>query len=61
MLVDKTLADATKGKKLVDFLHWALTDGEKDAPALEYAPLPQSLDTRLVARLDSIKVGASGM
>ena len=60
LLVDQSFADATKGKKLVDFLHWALTDGEKEAPALDYAPLPQSLDTRLVARLDSIKVGASG-
>jgi hypothetical protein len=45
---------------LVDFLRWALTDGEKEAAPLDYAPLPQSLDTRLVARLDSIKVGASG-
>jgi phosphate transport system substrate-binding protein len=61
LLVYKTIPDATKGKKLVDFLHWALTDGEKEAPPLDYAPLPQSLDTRLVARLDSIKVGTSGM
>ena len=58
LLVDKTMTDATKGKKLVDFLHWALTDGEKDAAALDYAPIPQSIDTRLVARLDSIKVGS---
>lgn len=58
LLVDKTLTDAAKGKKLVDFLHWALTDGEQDAAALYYSPLPQSLDTRLVARLDSIKVGS---
>jgi phosphate transport system substrate-binding protein len=61
LLINKTFTDATKGKKLVDFLHWALTDGEKEAPPLDYAPLPQSLDTRLVARLDSIKVGTSGM
>jgi phosphate transport system substrate-binding protein len=60
LLVDQSITDATKGKKLVDFLHWALTDGEQDAAQLDYAPLPQSLDTRLVARLDSIKVGASG-
>jgi phosphate transport system substrate-binding protein len=60
LLIDKTLVDPTKGKKLVDFLRWALTDGEKEAAPLDYAPLPQSIDTRLVARLDSIKVGASG-
>ncbi|HZS59323.1 MAG TPA: phosphate ABC transporter substrate-binding protein PstS [Gemmatimonadaceae bacterium] len=58
LLVDKTFTDAAKGKKLVDFLHWALTDGEKEASALDYGPLPESLDTRLVARLDSIKVGS---
>ena len=23
-----------------DFLTWALTDGQKDAPGLDYAPLP---------------------
>ena len=51
--------DAVKGKKLVDFLRWALTDGEKEAPALDYAPLPSSMTGRLTTRLDSIKLGAT--
>jgi phosphate transport system substrate-binding protein len=51
--------DATKGKKLVDFLKWALTEGETRAAALDYAPLPSSMATGLMARLDSITLGAT--
>ena len=48
-----------KGKKLADFLRWALNDGQKDATALDYAPLPASLVSRLMPRIDSIAPGAS--
>ena len=58
LLVYQKQSDATKEKKLVDFLHWALTDGEQQAAALDYAPLPVALAARLTARLDSITVGA---
>jgi phosphate transport system substrate-binding protein len=57
ILVYAQQTDAAKGKKLLDFLKWALTDGEKEAASLDYAPLPQSMATRLTQRLDSIKVG----
>jgi phosphate transport system substrate-binding protein len=30
----------TNGKKLVAFLKWAITDGQKISPTLDYAPLP---------------------
>ncbi len=59
LLVYRDQSDAVKGGKLKDFMRWALTEGEKDASALDYAPLPQSMATRLVARIDSIKVGAT--
>ena len=36
-------ADAVKGKKLLDFVKWALSDGEQSAAALDYAPLPASV------------------
>ena len=49
--------DATKGKKLVDFLQWALTEGEASAAALDYAPLPASLSKQLIERLSKIQVG----
>ena len=54
LLVSAQQPDATKGKKLADFLRWALTDGQKDAAALDYAPLPASLVTKLMPRIDSI-------
>jgi len=59
LLVYSQQSDAAKGRKLVDFMKWALTEGEKQASALDYAPLPASMATRLVARLDSIKVGTT--
>lgn len=49
-------ADAAKGKKLVDFLRWALSDeGQGMEAALDYAPLPATMRTSLLARLDSVK------
>ena len=59
ILVYAQQSDSVKGRKLRDFLRWALTEGEKQASALDYAPLPASMASRLTARLDSIKVGAT--
>ena len=59
LLVYERMADAAKAKKLSDFVKWALTDGEKDAAALDYAPLPPSLVSRLTARADSIGRGSA--
>ena len=41
LLVYQQQKDATKGKKLVEFLKWALTKGETMAKDLDYAPLPE--------------------
>jgi phosphate transport system substrate-binding protein len=35
--------DAVKGKVMTDFLKWALTDGQKEAGGLGYAPLPENV------------------
>src|SRR5262245_43764345 len=48
--------DATKGKKLVEFLKWALTKGENMAKDLDYAPLPDSVQRRVLKRIDEIKI-----
>jgi len=55
LLVYETQKDAAKGKKLVEFLNWALTQGEQLAPALNYAPLPENLQERALARVKEIK------
>ena len=43
LLVYQKMDDATKAKKLVDFITWALHDGEQQVKALEYAPLPENM------------------
>ena len=48
-------ADAEKGKKLTDFLRWALGEGQGMVAALDYAPLPEGMRTALATRLDSIR------
>ena len=59
ILVYQHQRDAVKGKKLVDFLNWAYTQGEAQASSLDYAPLPPELTTRLKARLGTIDVAGA--
>jgi phosphate transport system substrate-binding protein len=56
LLVYQQQKDAAKGKKLVEFLKWSLTDGEKMAKDLQYAPLPESVQQRVLKRIDEIKL-----
>ncbi len=55
LLVYEQQQDPAKGKKLVEFLNWALKDGEKMAAQLDYAPLPEALQERVLERVKSIK------
>jgi phosphate transport system substrate-binding protein len=56
LLVYQQQKDPAKGKKLVEFLKWAEKDGEKMAKDLQYAPLPESLQERVLKRIDEIKM-----
>ncbi len=38
-----------------DFLTWAMTTGQKDAPGLDYAPLPDAVQKKAVAEIAGIK------
>ncbi len=55
LLVYQQQKDATKGKKLVEFLNWAATRGEGMAASLDYAPLPATLQERVLERIKTIK------
>ena len=57
-LVYTTQRDAAKGKKLLDFLRYGLTDGQQSAAQLDYAPLPPALRTQLLKRLGTVTVAA---
>jgi phosphate transport system substrate-binding protein len=56
LLVYEQQKDPAKGKKMVEFLKWALTKGEPMAKDLHYAPLPESLRERVLKRVDEIKM-----
>ncbi|HKG95096.1 MAG TPA: phosphate ABC transporter substrate-binding protein PstS [Gemmatimonadaceae bacterium] len=51
ILLYRNQADPVKAGKLVDFLRWALRDGDSTAVALDYVPLPEALASRLDQRL----------
>src|SRR5208282_2114164 len=48
LLVYQQQKDAAKGKKLVEFLNWAMTKGETLATTLDYAPLPDNVQQRVL-------------
>ena len=57
VLVYKDQKDASKGKALVDFIWWAVHDGEGFARDLQYAPLPAEMVKRAEAKINSITSG----
>jgi phosphate transport system substrate-binding protein len=61
ILVYKDQADATKGKALVDFLWWAIHDGEKFAAELHYGPLPTEVLTKVEAKINSMTSGGKAL
>lgn len=55
LLVYAQQKNPAKGKKLVEFLRWAFTDGEKMAASLDYAPLPAGLQELVLKRVGAIQ------
>lgn len=47
LLIPVQSKDAAKGKVLKDFLTWMLDEGEKMTEPLAYAPLPESVSTKV--------------
>ncbi|MCF7668169.1 MAG: phosphate ABC transporter substrate-binding protein PstS [Verrucomicrobia bacterium] len=55
LLVYENQPDPRKGRHIVQFLKWALTDGQDIAPDLDYAPLSTNLRQRVLEKIDQIK------
>ena len=55
LLLYESPKDKAQGKVMVDFVKWALTDGQKFASALGYAPLPAEVVKLEMAALGTIK------
>jgi len=56
MLLYQSPQDKERAKIMVDFLKWALTDGQKEATALHYAPLPQAVVDKELQALAKIQL-----
>jgi len=56
ILVTKDQKDEAKAQALTDFLYWALTQGSDAAKSLNYAPLPDSVREKAIAKLGEIMV-----
>jgi len=55
LLVPANIADGVKSKAIVGFVHWVLTDGQKLAPSLNYAPLPGVVASRALRVIDQVQ------
>ena len=56
LLLYENPTDKTQAKTMVDFMKWALMDGQKFCADLGYAPLPQSVVKMEMAALATLKV-----
>ena len=56
LLVYENPKDKVQAKVFVDFMKWALTDGQKFAPELGYAPLPAEIVKLEMAAIGQIKL-----
>ncbi len=58
LLIPAHLPDATRGKVIVDFLNWMLTDGQSMAEPLSYAPLPKEVMAKEQQAIAQVHVGS---
>jgi phosphate transport system substrate-binding protein len=58
ILLYRSQPNAEKGQKLIDFLRWVVTDGQRQAAALDYAPLPQLVVDQIQQQLSEVRIGA---
>ncbi len=54
LLVYRDQKDPAKGKALVAFLKWAIRDGQKIGPTLDYAPLPAAVADKVDEALKQV-------
>ncbi|MFL5803209.1 MAG: phosphate ABC transporter substrate-binding protein PstS [Roseiflexaceae bacterium] len=59
VLVPKEWKDEAKAQALTDFLYWAITNGSETAKSLNYAPLPDEIRTKAIAKLGEITVNGA--
>ena len=56
LLVHRDAKDKAKGTAIINFLRWAVTDGQRLATALDYAPLPKPVQEKVMKTIDTLTV-----
>ena len=56
LLVHKDAKDPAKGKALIEFLWWAVHDGQRFAAPLDYAPLPPAVVEKVSRTIGELRV-----
>ena len=56
LLLFQNAKDKARARIMVDFMKWALSDGQKFAPELGYAPIPESVVQLELSALNKVKV-----
>ncbi|MBI2906388.1 MAG: phosphate ABC transporter substrate-binding protein PstS [Chloroflexi bacterium] len=57
LLVYQDMADCAKAARLAGFINWALSEGDKSAKELHYAPLGASVKQKVLARVEKLTCG----
>ena len=58
IIVYKKQTDKAKGQATKAFINYVLTDGQKTAPSIDFAPLPKALADKAIAQLAMIEIPA---
>ena len=55
LLIYKSMEDPVKGQAIVDFIKWAVHEGQSYTKDLLYAPLPKAVVTLIDSKLEQVK------
>ena len=56
LLVHRDAKDKAKGTAIINFLRWAMADGQSLATSLDYAPLPKPVQEKVLKTIDTLTV-----
>ena len=55
LLIYKEMDEHVKGEAIVNFIKWAVTDGQQYTTALDYAPLPSNVVAQIEKKIMAVK------
>jgi phosphate transport system substrate-binding protein len=61
LLIYRNQTDPVKGKAVVEFMKWAVTEGQQFSTALDYAPLPKNIQRIDVEKLKTVQYNGASL